>query len=110
MRRKLGHAGSESILGAVDHEATPFVVPRWERLLSCALLLRARGFYASHYDYLRAMGVPGAKEVQCDVQDPRFKSFSSSAMLGAACLVVSPASLLVRWLLRKATSRDIMAL
>ena len=67
-------------------------------------------FYASHYDYLRAMGVPGAREVQCDVQDPRFKSFSSSAMLGAACLVVSPASLLIRWLLRKATCRVVQKL
>ena len=30
------------------------------------------------------------------------------AMIGAACLVVSLASLLVRWFLRKATSRDII--
>ena len=29
------------------------------------------------------------------------------AMLGAACLVASPASLLIRWLLRKATCRVI---
>ena len=64
------------MLRTFEHAGNRCVLSRWERLLSCSLLLQTRDLYAAHYEYLRAMDVPGAREVQCDVQDPRFKCFS----------------------------------
>ena len=76
MKRNFGHAGCAAMLRTFEHAGNRCVLSRWERLLSCSLLLQTRDFYAAHYEYLRAMDVPGARAVQCDVQDPRFKCSS----------------------------------
>lgn len=71
MKRNFGHTGCAAMLRTYERAGNWGVVSGWERVLSCALRLQARDVYAAHYEYLRAMGVPGAREVQCDVQNPR---------------------------------------